>query len=40
MRLTEYMCQEKKVKEDMAAFKTALKHQYNDSKTTQKSTEN
>ena len=34
MMLTDYMNQEKKEVEDLPALKTALMHQYNDSKTT------
>ena len=36
MKLTDYMCQLKKEEEDLPALKTALMHQYNDLKTTQK----
>ena len=34
MMLTEYMCQEKKDKEDLLTLKTALTQQNNDLKTT------
>ena len=32
--LADYMCQEKRKKEDLSATKTALTHRYNDSKIT------
>ena len=37
MKLTDYMCQEKKEKEDLPALKTVLTYQYNNLKTTWKS---
>ena len=39
MILTDYMCKEKKDEEKKPALKIALMHQYNDSKTTEKSAE-
>ena len=39
MTLTDYVCQEKREEEDLPAFKSALTHRYNDSKTTEKSAE-
>ena len=35
--LTDYMCQEKKEEEDLAALKTVITHRHNDLKTTYKS---
>ena len=37
MTLTEYMCQGKKEEENLPALRTALTHQYNDSKIIKKS---
>ena len=34
MTLTDYICQEKKEGEDLPGWKTALTHQYNNSKNT------
>ena len=39
MRLTDYMCQEKKEKKDLPALKIALTYRYIDSKTTLKGAE-
>ena len=39
MTQTDSMCQGKKKEEDLLAFKIAMMHQYNDSKTTYTSVE-
>ena len=39
MTLIDYMCQEKMEEEDLQASKIVLTHQYNDSKTSEKSVE-